>query len=438
MKSLSALSRLLTIRETFFGVLGSATLFTMPLDAQSKVTIAKTGDQFQLMVNGQPFFIHGAGGTSHLPELSQIGGDSFRTWGIEELSQKVDGVSLIDRAQKLGLMITVGIWLEHPGRINYDDPQDVQRQRDAVLSAVRTYKNSPALLIWGLGNEMEGPMQDGSDLRVWDEVNSLAGLIKKEDPNHPVMTVIAGVGGVRIKNVNSYCPNIDILGVNSYGGGAGAGGALKQAGWTKPFILTEFGPVGDWEVPKTEWGAPIEPTANEKAASYYATQTMVTADSKNNCLGTYAFLWGNKQECTSTWFGMFLSSGERLPQVDAMSYSWRGKWPEHRCPKIISITSSVNEVTVPPGSPAQASVQATDPNGGTLQYTWEVVEETKVNGVGGEAEPVPPSHPECFSGASGPTIKFKAPMKPGAYRLFLTIHNGPKTGTTANLPFYVK
>ena len=412
--------------------------FSASVHAQSKVTIGKKGDQYQLLVDGQPFFINGAGGNAHLSDLVDLGGNSFRTWGIEDLTKQVDGVSVIDRAQKLGLKITVGLWLAHPGRINYADPQDVQKQRDAVLKAVRTYKNNPAVLIWGLGNEMEGPMQDGSDLRVWEEVNSLAEMIKKEDPNHPVMTVIAGVGGVRIKNMASYCPNVDILGVNSYAGGAGAGAAATAAGWTKPFILTEFGPAGDWEVPKTSWGAPLEPTANEKAASYYATQKLVTDDNKNTCLGTYVFLWGNKQECTSTWFGMFLSSGERLPQVDAMSYAWRGKWPEHRCPKIVSFKSSLDGATVAPDSPATATVVATDPNGGTLEYDWDVVEETKVNGVGGEAEPVPPSHPECLSGASGPIINFKAPTTPGAYRLFLTVHNGGGTASTANLPFLVQ
>ncbi len=390
------------------------------------------------MVNGQPFVIHGVGGTGHLQDLVDLGGNSIRTWGIEDLSKQIDGVSVIDLAQKLGLKVTVGLWLAHPGNINYEDAGEVQKQRDAVLQAVRTYKNNPAVLVWGVGNEMEGPLQDGSDLRVWDEVNTLAGLIKKEDPNHPVMTVIAGVGGVRVKNIISYCPNLDILGVNSYGGGAGVGGALKAAGWTKPFILTEFGPVGDWEVPKTSWGAPIEPTANEKAANYYATQKMITEDNKNNCLGTYAFLWGNKQECTSTWFGMYLSSGERLPQVDAMTFAWTGKWPPHRCPKIASLKSSVDQATVPPGSPADASVVATDPNGGTLQYDWAVVEETKVNGVGGEAEPVPPSHPECFTVATGPVVKFKAPSTPGPYRLFLTVHNGAGTASTANVPFLVQ
>jgi len=410
----------------------------LPLHAQSKVTVAKQGDQFQLLVNGKPFVIHGVGGTHELQALHDLGGNSLRTWGIESLAEPIDGKPLLDRAQELGLMVTAGIWVQQQrSGFNYDDPKAVQSQRDAVRKAVHTYKSHPALLIWGLGNETEGPLSDGSDLRVWKELNVLAGIIKEEDPNHPVMTVIAGTGGVRIKNLQANCPNIDILGVNAYASAAGAGKAVVQQGWDRAFVLTEFGPVGQWEVPKTKWGAPLEATANEKAASYFATQKMVMDDSRNICLGTYAFLWGHKQEATSTWYGMFLASGERLPQADAMSFAWTGHWPDVRCPKLKSLTTSVTEKTVSPGTPSTATAEATDPGGHPLQYEWSVTEENKVAGVGGDAEAVPPSHPECLTGQPGATLAFTAPTKPGAYRLFLTVRNDQGCATTANVPFEV-
>jgi hypothetical protein len=414
-------------------------LAMVPAFSQSKVEVVKKGDQFQLVVNGQPFFIHGVGGTQRLADLRELGGNSVRTWGIESLSQKVDGKPLIDRAQELGLMVTAGIWVQQQRKgFDYDDPQQVAAQRDSVRKAVQTYKNHPALLIWGLGNEMEGPLSDGSDLRVWKELNVLAGIIKQEDPNHPVMTVIAGFGGVKIKNLLAYCPNIDILGVNAYGSAAGAGAAVTEQGWNRPFILTEFGPTGQWEVEKTSWGAPIEATANEKAASYYATQQLVTEDSKNICLGTYAFLWGYKQEATSTWYGMLLPSGERLPQADAMSFAWTGTWPTHRCPKLRSLTTSVTEKTVTPALASTAQAEALDPGGALLRYEWSVVGESASAGVGGDAEAVPVSHPECISGPGGKTLSFTTPSAPGAYRLCLIIRNGQGGATTANVPFRVQ
>ncbi len=410
-----------------------------PLQAQSKVAVVKNGDQFQLMVNDKPFFIHGVGGTQRLSELHDLGGNSIRTWGIESLAENVDGKPLLDRAQDLGLMVTAGIWVQQQRNgFNYDDANAVAAQRDAVRKAVQTYKNHPALLMWGLGNEMEGPISDGSDVRVWKELNVLAGIVKQEDPNHPVMTVIAGYGGVRIKNLLAYCPNIDVLGVNAYGSAAGAGAAVTQQGWNRPFVLTEFGPTGQWEVEKTAWGAPIEATANQKAASYYATQQLVTEDSKNICLGSYAFLWGYKQEATSTWYGMFLKTGEKLPQADAMSFAWTGTWPANRAPKLKALTTSVAEKTVAPGTAADATADAVDPGGAQLQYEWSVVEESHANGVGGDAEAVPPAHPECITGPQDKTLAFKTPTTPGAYRLCLIVRNGKGGATTANVPFLVQ
>ena len=89
-------------------------------------------------------YINGAGGTSRLQTLAECGGNSIRTWGIESLSQPVDGKPLIDRAQELGLAVTAGIWLghEHHG-FNYSDEAQLEKQRDAVRAAVRKYKDPP-------------------------------------------------------------------------------------------------------------------------------------------------------------------------------------------------------------------------------------------------------------------------------------------------------
>ena len=43
-------------------------------------------------------------------------------------------------------------------------------------------------------------------------------MAKKLDPNHPTMTVIAEIGGDSVKNVHRLCPDVDVVGINSYGG----------------------------------------------------------------------------------------------------------------------------------------------------------------------------------------------------------------------------
>ena len=173
-----------------------------------------------------------------------------------------------------------------------------------MRQAIRKWKDHPGIAICGLGNEMEGPQSKKGNPALWKELEVLAKIIHEEDPDRPIMTVIAGAGEGKIKSLNKYCPSIDAVGVNSYGSAAGAGEALVQAGWKKPFAITEFGATGFWEAPVTSWGAAIEPHSSEKARSYYATHKMVTSMNKGKelCMGTFAFLWGWKQEKTSTWF----------------------------------------------------------------------------------------------------------------------------------------
>jgi len=250
--------------------------------------------------------------------------------------------------------------------------------------------------------------------------------------------VIAGADTGKIKEIMKYYPSIDILGINAYLGAGGAGGTLKGLGWTKPFIMTEYGPVGHWQTPKTEWGAAIEPTGNEKAANYYATLTTLMENKEGLCLGSYAFLWGNKQETTSTWYGMLLPTGEKLPQVDALVRGWSGKWPANRCPKVESIEFPVALKKGKPGEKVKASAKVKDPDGDSLQYEWSVMAESKDLRGGGDAESVPASYPQALQSESDKDCSVTLPMDKGAYRLFLIVRDGKGGATTANFPFSVE
>jgi hypothetical protein len=251
-----------------------------------------------------------------------------------------------------------------------------------------------------------------------------------------VMTVIAGAAESKVKGILEHYPNIDVLGVNAYSGASGAARAVKKAGWKKPFVLSEFGPQGHWEVPKTPWNAPIEPTSQKKAASYSATHSLL-ADDKDICLGSYVFLWGQKQEVTSTWYGMFLASGEKLPTVDAMCRAWTGKWPDNRSPLITTFHCSLREASVPPGQTVTASVAATDPEDDTLTWEWAVIEESSDPREGGDAEAAPPAVKDTVTASGAGTATIRTPAKPGAYRLFVTIRDGKGGASAENIPFQV-
>ena len=393
----------------------------------TKLVKTATG-AYQLVRGGKPYFVNGVGGTQKLALLKSLGGNSVRTWGVENAQKDLDD------AHAHGLTVTLGIWLGHPQHgFKYDDPKMVREQFEAAQTAIRRFKNHPALLAWGIGNEMEG---DGLDPNVWKAVQEIAAMAHKEDPDHPTVCVTAEIGAdaVKAKALQTLCPDIDIIGVNSYGGLGSLADRLKAAGITKPYLVTEFGTSGPWEVGKTKWGAALEPTSAEKARLYLANY-LRSIRNQPACLGSYAFLWGDKMEGTPTWFGMLLpGTGERLAATDAVSYLWTGNWTPKPAPDILAWQSTVAETEVKSGTKQSAVCVAR--GAGTLDYEF-VVRPEKIE----ESRPEPGQKPlDAVKSTASPdgTLVFVAPTAPGAYRLYVTVRDKANgSAATANTPFLV-
>ncbi len=414
----------------------------------SRVQVLERPDgTFALLRNGEPYLVKGAGtgsgqglGGGSLELLAVSGGNSIRIWGIDQLEQRVDGKLLLDRAHELGLTVTVGFWVQHVRHgFDYLDPESVARQRRLLREAVLKYKDHPALLVWGLGNEMEAFQPNVEGEVLWRELNHLAGIIKELDPDHPVMTAIADANSSTVADIVSHYPNLDILGVNSYSSAPTVGRNLVGSGWTGPYMLTEFGVTATWEVATTPWNAPIEPDPGAKALETYTAYTLDRDDNVGRSLGSYVFFWGYKQEATATWFGMFLPTGEKLPRVDAMAYAWSGKWPANRAPKIESLETPVAFKKAKTGSRWHAEVDCVDREGDELRYEWDIRAESSDRRLGGDAEAAPRSFSDAIHKGQGtPRIEFIAPDRPGGYRVFVTAYDGRGGAVAHNVPFYVE
>lgn len=390
------------------------------------VRLVGTAGHWQLLRDGRPYRIRGAGGSAYLDKLAAAGANSVRTWGAEQLPK------LLPEANRYGLTVAAGIWLQHPSELDYEDMSKVAKQAEEVRAQVIRYRNDPAILMWGIGNEMEAG--DGT-AAIWRGVEEALKAAKLADPNHPVMTVVAEVSQRKIANILKYAPDVDILGINSYGGLVSLAARLKAYGWTKPYIVTEFGPIGHWECGKTAWGAPIEATSTEKAAVYAKGYQASIASEPAWCLGSYAFLWGNKQEVTPTWFGMLLPSGEPLAAVDVMQQAWTGHAPVTSAPVLDRFELDGDHARIRTGSTLHARVKA---RGDGLTYAWAVlpeVGERKPDGKG-EAELTPVG--VTFTPPEGPDVSFSAPTQPGDYRLYVTVRSSAHRAATANIPFQVQ
>ncbi|NND93721.1 MAG: hypothetical protein HKN45_02590, partial [Flavobacteriales bacterium] len=168
-------------------------LLTSSINGQvSKVTVEKVGDKWTMFRNGEPYFVKGVGGSTELDKAVEIGANSIRTWGLDQL-----GEGLLDEAHEMGLSVMVGLWVgqERQG-FDYNDTVAVRQQFERFERAVKKYKDHPAVLLWGVGNEND---LFYSNIKVWDAIQDIAAMIHEVDPNHPTSTVTAGLDSAEVK-----------------------------------------------------------------------------------------------------------------------------------------------------------------------------------------------------------------------------------------------
>ena len=398
-----------------------------------KVKVIFKGDGFVLLRNNKPYFIKGAGGTNYMDRLAKYGGNSIRTWDTR------NGESLLKKADSLGLTVTMGLNVarERHG-FNYDDSTVVRQQLEKLRLEVRKYKNYHALLIWGIGNELN---LEYKNPKVWDAVNDIAKMIHQEDPNHPATTMLAGINKREIDYIKVRCPDLDLLSVQVYGGLASVPKNLFSAGWEGAYMVTEWGPTGHWESMQTPWKASIEETSSQKA-DVYKSRYEASIKQDKHCVGSYVFLWGQKQERTPTWYGLFTEKGEESEVVDVMQYLWTGKYPKNKAPHIDSVLLNNKKASdiiyLQPGKTYPVNVFAYDPDKDKLILRWELLFESTDLHNGGDRESRPAEIPGAVTSENLQYAILKTPQKEGAYRLFLYISDGHNKVATANIPFYVK
>jgi hypothetical protein len=427
-----------TARITFFILLlilisAETSSTTIQSGAPAKVEIKKDAGKFRLFKDGEACFIKGAVGWDFLEELKNAGANSLRT-----------SPRLLDDAHRLGFPVLVNLPMgaERNG-FDYNDETAVKNQFERIKKIVEENKDHPAVLMWAIGNELDHiPGDLDYNLKMWDAVNDIAGMIKELDPHHPVMTVV-GYGKLeKIKDIKERCPNLDLLGVNAYAAVLNVPEWLRKYDWDKPYVVTEWGPSGWWEVPRTKTGVVIEETSTEKARVYRERYEKVILGDPL-CLGSYVFLWtSNRQERTHTWFNMF-HNNLKTETVETMQYMWTGNWPANRAPRInalkINGLEATDNIKLKPGSFNTALVQVTDPENDELRFEWELLPEpTEFGAYAGQGEKKPEPVEGFIKNIQNNTIQFKIPDEAERnYRLFVYVYDDNGNIGVANIPFYV-
>ncbi len=415
-------------------VLIHALALASPLAGPVKVTVRQAGGKYELLRAGQPYFVKGAGGSQYPERIAAYGGNSIRTWGTSEAPNVLASAN----KNHLTVMLGLDVARERHG-FDYNDAAAVAAQLQKIKGEVMKYKEDPAVLLWGIGNELN---LDYTNPKVWDAVNDIARMIHEVDPNHPTSTVLAGLSKKEVDYIKERCPAVDILSINTYAGLATLPQQVRAAGWAGPYLVTEWGPTGHWEGPQTPWKASVEETSSQKAAVYKSRYEASVGQDRAHCLGSYVFLWGQKQERTPTWYGLFTEDGQETEVMDVLQYLWTGHYPQNRAPHIAALTlankTATEAVTLRPGQLYPLAAAVTDPDHDGLTYQWELLPESTDLKQGGDRESRPTPVVGAISAPGAAQATLTAPSQTGAYRLFIYAHDGHGNVATGNVPFYVQ
>ena len=229
-----------------------------------KVEIRKTADGYQLLRDGEPYTVRGAGMVvDDIERFAAAGGNSIRNWSTMQRGQ--DTRALLDEAHAHGVTVALGLAMR-PERhgFDYDDADAVAAQLESMRAEVLKYRDHPAVLVWVIGNELNHSYENP---RVYDAVNDVAKMIHELDPYHPTTTAISGFKPDVIAEITARAPALDFISFQMYGSVFVFPERLAASGFEEPFMVTEWGTIGYWETEETRSFAHIATSWNRSMAS---------------------------------------------------------------------------------------------------------------------------------------------------------------------------
>lgn len=313
-------------------------------NSNAQTIVENIDGKWTLIVDTKPFEVKGVtfgydndvdNYEKYFRELNYLGVNTIRTWGTG-----VNTKRMLDAANSHGIKVMLGIWMRH-GRagMEADDSFDYSNDeagkevmyKDAI-EIVKTYKDHPAILTWGVGNEVYlNTATDEEKIAYSKLLEKICSKIKEIDKNHPVTSVEAWTFG--IDWWQKYVPSIDIYGINTYGKGADIlPEELSKKGVTKPYVITEFGVRGEWEIEADRNGVKPEPTDKEKY-DVIITGYNEWIKPKPNSLGVYIFQYASDNRHVAPWL-LTHFKGMTRPQYWAIREAYTGKKPENNVPSI--------------------------------------------------------------------------------------------------------
>lgn len=366
---------------TGFGGLSASAQETAEPAAASVVEVTGSQGDWQLQVDGAPYQVKGltwgpdmADAAEYMPDLQSMGVNTVRTWGTDATSKP-----LLDAAADNGVKVIAGFWLQPGGGPGsggcVDYLTDTEYMNDMLAEFpkwVEEYKDHSGVLMWNVGNESVLGLDkcfEGEELETQRDaytgfVNDIAKEIQAVDPNHPVTSTDAWTGAWPYYEKNA--PDLDLYAVNAYQAGCEIQEDWEAGGYTKPYIVTEGGPAGEWEVPDDANGVPEEPTDVAKAEGYKEAWDCITGHT-GVALGATLFHYGLEDDFGGVWFNL-LPGGDKRLSYYAVKEAYGGDTSGDNTPPVIS-EMTVPDEGVPAGQEFAVQAPTTDPDGDEITYS---------------------------------------------------------------------
>ncbi len=420
------------------------------IDETRTVFVKKNEKGFQLIRNGKPFYIKGGSGDAYFKELADMGGNTIRLYDTINLQNNLDD------AEKYGLAVIVDIPIPAYNYKIYTNNEENSVLKHNTKVLVKKYRNHSALLMWNLGNEIHYPNLLRRDFykeilgkkRFILTFNELLDIIHSEDKNHPVSTSVDYIGVRQYATLKIFSSGIDLLAFNNFGG---IKNIFENINTTSkylgeyPYYISEFAADGWWrkESKFTTWGSPIEQTSPKKAEQIKARYDFLN-DGNNNCLGSLIFFWGNKYECTHTWFSLFKDEykSEILLEIEQL---WGKSYNQYKLIgleyMLVEGKGAFDNLIFAPEELKNTELKLDTIGNDSIRINWEIYPDVWQQGWNKEKynnkSLKPPSPIDCFISFKNNTATFVTPRKEGPYRIFAYVYNKNGYFTTTNTPFYV-
>ncbi|WP_190217703.1 discoidin domain-containing protein [Streptomyces griseosporeus] len=397
--------------------------------APGAVKVEGSQGNWRLTVGGAPYTVKGvtwgpaiADAPTYLPDVRAMGANTIRTWGTDGSSK-----ALLDAAAANGIRVINGFWLQPGGGpgsggcVNY--VTDTTYKNDSLSQFaqwVEAYKSHPATLMWNVGNESVLGLQNcysGSELEAQRNaytsfVNDVARKIHSIDPDHPVTSTDAWTGAWPYYRRNA--PDLDLYAVNAYNGVCKVRQDWIDGGYTKPYVITETGPAGEWEVPNDVNGVPDEPTDVQKADAYTKAWNCVTGH-QGVALGATLFHYGTEHDFGGVWFNLVPDRMKRLSYY-AVKRAYTGSTAGDNTPPVISTMSVSPASSAPAGGEFTVRADVRDPDGDPVTYKVFL----SGNYASGDKRLVEAQWRATGSG----TFAVTAPQKLGVWKVYLQVEDG--------------